>query len=154
MGCLYQTSIFFQMASLQSLYISLQSGEGFSVNADQKTFAGRGFAVGGTEVPSLVEDNDNLSFNRFSAAMQNMASKMLDPDTQVIGGWVDEGKAYIEVSDVVRSKYVALELAKHRNEIAVYDFQAQAEVRNPHFVSGVSTTKVSVPARQTETQTA
>jgi hypothetical protein len=142
------------MASLQSLYMALQAGEGFSVTTDQKTFTGRGFAVGGTEVPSLVVENDSLSFNQFSAAMQNMASKMLDPDTQVLGGWVDEGKAYIEVSDVVRSKYVALELAKSRNEIAIFDFHRKEEIRNPDFVSGVTTTKVQVPARQTEKQTA
>lgn len=138
------------MASLQSLYMALQDGEGFSVNADQKTFTGRGYAVGGTEVPSLVVENDSLSFNKFCLAMTSMASEMLDPDTQVIGGWVDEGKAYIEVSDVVRSKYVALELATSRNEIAVYDFQAQAEVRNPHFISGVTTTKVKVSRKQTQ----
>lgn len=138
------------MASLQSLYMALQTGEGFSVNADQKTFTGRGYAVGGTEVPSLVEDNGSLSFNRFSASMQDMASKMLDPDTQVIGGWVDEGKAYIEVSDVVRSKYVALELATSRNEIAIYDFQNQKEIRNPKYVSGVTTTKVNVSRKQTQ----
>jgi phosphoribosylformylglycinamidine (FGAM) synthase PurS component len=138
------------MASLQSLYMALQDGEGFSVTTDQKTFTGRGYAVGGTEVPSLVEDNESLSFNKFCLAMTSMASEMLDPDTQVIGGWVDEGKAYIEVSDVVRSKYVALELAKHRNEIAVYDFQAQAEVRNPDFISGVTTTEVKVSRKQTQ----
>ena len=130
--------------------MALQDGEGFSVNADQKTFTGRGYAVGGTEVPSLVVENDSLSFNKFCLAMTSMASEMLDPDTQVIGGWVDEGKAYIEVSDVVRSKYVALELATSRNEIAVYDFQAQAEVRNPHFISGVTTTKVKVSRKQTQ----
>tara|TARA_E500000318_G_C3521924_1_gene196772 strand:+ start:625 stop:1023 length:399 start_codon:yes stop_codon:yes gene_type:complete len=130
--------------------MALQTGEGFSVNADQKTFTGRGYAVGGTEVPSLVEDNGSLSFNRFSASMQDMASKMLDPDTQVIGGWVDEGKAYIEVSDVVRSKYVALELATSRNEIAIYDFQNQKEIRNPKYVSGVTTTKVNVSRKQTQ----
>ena len=49
---------------------------------------------------------------------------------------------------MVRSKYVALELAKARNEIAIYDFQTKSEVRNPDFVSGVTTTKVSV-ARET-----
>ena len=130
--------------------MALQDGEGFSVTTDQKTFTGRGYAVGGTEVPSLVEDNESLSFNKFCLAMTSMASEMLDPDTQVIGGWVDEGKAYIEVSDVVRSKYVALELAKHRNEIAVYDFQAQAEVRNPDFISGVTTTEVKVSRKQTQ----
>ena len=138
------------MASLQSLYMALQAGEGFSVNADQKTFVGRGFAVGGTEVPSLVVENDSLSFNQFSAAMQNMASKMLDPDTQVLGGWVDEGKAYIEVSDIVRSKYVALELAAARNEIAIFDFHRKEEIRNPKYVSGVTTTEVNVSRKQTQ----
>ena len=77
-----------------------------------------------------------------------MASEMLDPDTQVIGGWVDAGMAFIEVSDVVRSKYVALELAEYRNERAIYDFNTQSEVRNPSFISGTATKQVSV-ARET-----
>ena len=124
--------------------MALQAGEGFSVNTDQKTYQGRGYAVGGTEVPSLVVENDGLSFNQFSAAMQNMASKMLDADTQVIGGWVDAGMAFIEVSDVVRSKYVALELAEYRNERAIYDFNTQSEVRNPNFISGTASAKVKV----------
>ena len=137
------------MASLQSLYMALQAGEGFSVNTDQKTFAGRGYAVGGTSILPLIEDNYNLSFNKFADAVKTMASLIHDTDTQVIGGWIgDDGKAYVEVSDVVRSKYVALELAKARNEIAIYDFQTKSEVRNPDFVSGVTTTKVSV-ARET-----
>ena len=130
--------------------MALQAGEGFSVNADQKTFQGRGYAVGGTEVPSLVVENDGLSFNQFSAAMQNMASKMLDRDTQVLGGWVDAGMAFIEVSDVVRSKCVALELAEHRNEIAIYDFNTHSEIRNPKYVSGVTTTEVNVSRKQTQ----
>ena len=130
--------------------MALQAGEGFSVNADQRTFTGRGFAVGGTEVPSLVIENDNLSFNTFSAAMQNMASKMLDPETQVLGGWVEAGMAFIEVSDVVRSHYVAMELAAARNEIAIYDFQEQKEIRNPKYVSGVTTTEVNVSRKQTQ----
>jgi len=32
------------------------------------------------------------------------------------------GMAYIEISDVVKSKQVALELAKARGEKAIYDF--------------------------------
>ena len=102
------------------------------------------------EVPSLVVENDSLSFNQFSAAMQNMASKMLDRDTQVLGGWVDAGMAFIEVSDVVRSKCVALELAEHRNEIAIYDFNTHSEIRNPKYVSGVTTTEVNVSIVQTQ----
>ena len=125
--------------------MALQTGEGFSVNADQKTFTGRGYAVGGTEVPSLVCSNEHLSFNHFARAMESMASEMYDPETQVLGGWVDEaGQVYVEVSDVVRSHYVAMELAKARNEIAIFDFYEKKEIRNPHYISGVTTTKVNV----------
>jgi hypothetical protein len=63
---------------------------------------------------------------------------------------VDEGKAYIEVSDVVRSKYVALELAAARNEIAIFDFHRKEEIRNPKYVSGVTTTEVNVSRKQTQ----
>ena len=130
--------------------MALQDGEGFSVTTDQKTFTGRGYAVGGTEVPSLVVENDSLSFNKFCLAMTSMASEMLDHDTQVIGGWVDAGMAFIEVSDVVRSKYVALELAKHRNERAIYDFNTKSEVRNPDFISGTAAKQVNVSRQQTQ----
>ena len=129
--------------------MALQTGEGFSVNADQKTFTGRGYAVGGTEVPSLVCSNEHLSFNHFARAMESMAAEMHDPETQVLGGWVDEaGQVYVEVSDVVRSHYVAMELAAARNEIAIYDFNTQSEIRNPKYVSGVTTTEVNVSRKQ------
>jgi len=131
--------------------MALQDGEGFSVTTDQKTFTGRGYAVGGTEVPSLVVENDSLSFNKFCLAMTSMASEMHDPDTQVIGGWVDAGMAFIEVSDVVRSKYVALELAAARNEIAIFDFYKKEEIRNPKYVSGTTTTKVNVSRETAKT---
>ena len=140
------------MASLQSLYMALQSGEGFSVNADHQTFKGRGYAVGGTEVLPLIEDNYNLSFNKFADAVKTMTTCMYDADTQVIGGWIgDDGKAYVEVSDVVRSHYVAMELAKARNEIAIFDFQEQKEIRNPHYISGVTTKQVNVSRETAKT---
>ena len=132
--------------------MALQSGEGFSVNADHQTFKGRGYAVGGTEVLPLIEDNYNLSFNKFADAVKTMASLIHDTDTQVIGGWIgDDGKAYVEVSDVVRSHYVAMELAKARNEIAIFDFQEQKEIRNPHYISGVTTKQVNVSRETAKT---
>ena len=84
--------------------------------------------------------------------MESMASEMHDPETQVLGGWVDDdGQVYVEVSDVVRSHYVAMELAKARNEIAIFDFHEQKEIRNPHYISGVTTTKVNVSRETAKT---
>ena len=46
--------------------------------------------------------------------------------------------AFIEVSDVVRSKCVALELAEYRNERAIYDFNTQSEVRTTLASSAIA----------------
>ena len=105
----------------------LQSGEGFSVRPvgpdSLRTYTGDGYAVGGAEDFKPFEtDNESLSFIRFDKIMNGLVTSALDRGTQVIGGWVDEGRVYLELSDIVRSKSVALELAKVRKEKAIYDF--------------------------------
>ena len=116
------------MASLQSLYMALQDGEGFSVNADLLTYAGKdGYAVGGSVLGGVFSLlNDDLSFRTFNREMNRLQTLCTEP-TQVIGAWVDvvqdpRGMAYIEISDVVKSKQIALELARARGEKAIYDF--------------------------------
>ena len=93
---------------------------------------------GATESVECV-DNNLLSFNTFREIMelkiefiekQERYFRNVDPIgkyQQVIGAWVDvvkdpRGMAYIEISDVVKSKKMALELAKARGEKAIYDF--------------------------------
>ena len=116
--------------TIKSLYFLVQESEGFSVRGeDLLTYAGKdGYAVGGA-VPAVGVFkclNDDLSFRIFNREIKNFQSVMTEP-TQVIGAWVDlvddpRGVAYIEISDVVTSKQVALELAKARGEKAIYDF--------------------------------
>lgn len=115
--------------TIKSLYFLVQESEGFSVNADLLTFAGKdGYAVGGAVKAVGVFKclNDDLSFRVFNREIKNFQSLVTEP-TQVIGAWVDvvddpRGVAYIEISDVVKSKQVAIELARARGEKAIYDF--------------------------------
>ena len=112
--------------TIKSLYFLVQESEGFSVRAnDLLTYAAKeGYAVGGAEpaVGVYKYKNEELSFNRFNETMANLQRVSSDA-TQVIGAWVDDdGIAYLELSDVVRSKQVALELARARGEKAIYDF--------------------------------
>jgi hypothetical protein len=65
--------------------------------------------------------NEILSFNVFKAEMERLSANSIDA-SQVIGGWVDEGIVYLEVSDIIKSFPVALELAEARGEKAIYDF--------------------------------
>lgn len=113
--------------TIKSLYFLVQEGKGFSVRADLLTYVGDGYAVGGS-VPAVgvyKYKNDELSFNRFNETMMNLQRVSSDA-TQVIGAWVDaDGIAYLEISDVVRSKQVALELARYRGEKAIYGFANQ-----------------------------
>ena len=114
--------------TIKSLYHLVQESEGFSVRADGlSAYAGDGYSVGGAvEGAVFKRKNDDLSFRIFNMEMNRLQSLATDP-TQVIGGWVDvvedpAGVAYIEISDVVKSKSVAIELAKARGEKAIYDF--------------------------------
>ena len=114
--------------TIKSLYFLVQESEGFSVNADLLTYAGKdGYAVGGSVLHGVFSLlNDDLSFRTFNREMNRLQTLCTEP-TQVIGAWVDvvqdpRGMAYIEISDVVKSKHVALELAKARGEKAIYDF--------------------------------
>ena len=116
--------------TIKSLYFLVQESEGFSVRGeDLLTYAGKeGYAVGGAEpaVGVFKCKNDDLSFRTFNREINRLQSVVTEP-TQVIGAWVDvvedpKGVAYLELSDVVRSKQVALELARARGEKAIYDF--------------------------------
>jgi len=112
--------------TIKSLYFLVQESEGFSVRAnDLLTYAAKeGYAVGGAEpaVGVFKCKNDDLSFRIFNREINRLQSVVTEP-AQVIGAWVDAyGIAYLELSDVVKSKQVALELARARGEKAIYDF--------------------------------
>ncbi len=113
--------------TIKSLYFLVQEGEGFSVRGnDLLTYAAKeGYAVGGAEPAVGVFKclNDDLSFRIFNREMNRLLSVVTHPN-QVIGAWVDDpkGVVYLELSDVVRSKKVAIELAQARGEKAIFDF--------------------------------
>ena len=116
--------------TIKTLYFLVQESEGFSVRGnDLLTYAAKeGYAVGGAEPAVRVFKclNDDLSFRIFNREINRLQSVVTDPN-QVIGAWVDvvddpKGVAYLELSDVVSSKRVAIELAQARGEKAIYDF--------------------------------
>jgi hypothetical protein len=121
---------------LHKLYLTLQTGEGFSVRKDLLTYKrNTGYAVGGAVLGGCYEtDNESLSFIAFEQMMDNCRKAITDADHQVIGGWVDDhGTAFVEVSDVVQSIGVAMQLAELRNERAIYSFEDGKSIDNPKF---------------------
>ena len=115
--------------TIKSLYHLVQEGEGFGVRGnDLLTYAAKeGYAVGGAVLHGVFSLlNDDLSFRVFNREINRLQSVVTDPN-QVIGAWVDvvddpKGVVYLEISDVVKSKQIAIELAQARGEKAIYDF--------------------------------
>ena len=126
---------------LHKLYLTLQTGEGFSVRKDFMTYKrNTGYAVGGA-VPGAVYEtaNESLSFIAFEEMMDTLRKSITDEDHQIIGAWVDDhGTAFIEVSDVVQSIGVAMQLAEMRNEKAIYSFEDGKSIDNPKFILELS----------------
>lgn len=122
------------MASTKSLYHLIQVGEGFSVRPCGLTYVGKGYAVGGAADCKLFKcANEALSFISFEKEFKKLQASSYD-EHQVIGGWIDdEGFLYLELSDVVKSHYVAMELATARNEKAIYDFDNAKSIEVPRF---------------------
>jgi hypothetical protein len=117
------------------MYHLIQSGEGFSVNPCGLTsYNGNGYAVGGAADCKLFKcSNDILSFIAFKQELEKLQASSHDLH-QVIGGWVDDhGVVHLELSDVIRSHYVAMELATARKEKAIYDFAKAKQIDVPRF---------------------
>jgi hypothetical protein len=116
-------------------YLSVQSGNGFSVDKDLNDFlpTREAYAVGGASDSCECVYNDDLSFNKFREIMELKIEFMkAQPDTatQVIGAWVNwGGDAFIEVSDIVFDRAEAIALGVERGEQAIWDFSNNCEIK-------------------------
>ena len=116
-------------------YLSVQSGNGFSVDKDLNDFlpTGEAYAVGGATDSVEMVDNNLLSFNAFRDIMElnvEFMERQPDTTTQVIGAWVnDEGYTFIEVSDIVFDRAEAIALGVERGEQAIWDFSNNCEIK-------------------------
>lgn len=119
------------MNNLQKIYLTLQEGEGFSVNSDFSVYTGGGYAVGGYS-NVFKSYNETISYIVFKRIMDEFAEMLISQDEKnvVIGGWVDDdGMTYVEVSNIVYDLEVAILLAEIRGELAIFDFDNLKEIR-------------------------
>ena len=118
------------MTKLQELYFTIQGRDGFSVKHDLSTYEGGGYAVGGAS-DCHEPLADFLSFNRFAEIMADFCEQTRGKASRLlIGGWVDkQGRAYLELSDIVQNRAEAIGLGKDRDEKAIYDLWNNEEIK-------------------------
>ena len=84
-----------------------------------------GYVVGG-EVKALTIDNSNPRWWKIT-----MIERWLDKlpiGQRLVGSWVDGNTLYVDAVRIVKDEAVAINLAKQRGEVAIYD------VRNQHSI--------------------
>jgi hypothetical protein len=86
----------------------------------------------------VLNPNQNVIQGLQKAVAQN--KDLLGQEGMMLGGWKDPdtGKHYLEVSHVTPSKEEALDLAKQRNEKAIFDLGTFENVPNPHYKEPLS----------------
>ena len=118
------------MEKLKELYFKIQDWDGFSVKHDLSTYEGGGYAVGGA---SKCHEPlaDCLSFNQFVDIMADLVALTRGKASRLlIGGWVDDnGRAYLELSDIVQDRAEAIALGEERGEKAIYGLGNNEEIK-------------------------
>ena len=56
------------------------------------------------------------------------AQKLMDNPSLCLGTWINEGSAYLDLSENIQSRDKALELGRERNQIAIFNLETFEEV--------------------------
>jgi len=99
--------------------LTLLKGGGFSESLAGKSPDG-GFMVAvsaDTEMKKPIEDMTRLDILRYIVRH----AKLLNKPSAFLGGWLDEGYGYLDVSINVEDKAEALAMAKANKQLAIYD---------------------------------
>lgn len=103
---------------------------GITVKPNLTPYQGQGYAVAVAKRFERIIDlsgdaghlqgtfNQALTELRFAAASRGA----------YIGAWIDQGKLYLDLSEVVESRTKAIELGLKRGQLGVYSFQAMETI--------------------------
>lgn len=125
------------MTPAEILYEAAARGDGASVGLDDGMAVAPGqplYFVGGAtdewgdQVPSIKVPVEHWSLGAAMVAWDVLSQRSASVD-QVVGVWVDDGVVYVDLSDAIMGRGLALALAERRGELAIWDNLRGEEVR-------------------------
>ena len=106
--------------------------EGFSVSLHSGDTPKQGYMVAQTDhthvFPETVLDDRKALTTAIDEMLMSERSAFEDRDTY-LGGWVHDGKLWLEPSDNITNKATAVREAAQRNQIAIWDVNNGAEIQ-------------------------
>lgn len=107
------------MLSLASLYKKLKENKGFTIDKELTEYNGNGYAVAlqGKETQVLETD---LDLDHFADLVVRYMERL--EKNQKLGCWIDSGKVYFDVSEVIDDLSKAIKTGIERKQIGIFDF--------------------------------
>ena len=104
---------------------------GFTVNTQAEFYdigKTKGYSVGGQGTERSLSLNDWNDYKKRNKAIEDFLKENVnvfyaDPDHACLGGWVDNGKVYLDVSRVYKNKRQATRAAMKTDQDAIFDFK-------------------------------
>ncbi|MFG1667626.1 hypothetical protein [Streptomyces sp. Y7] len=115
-------------SDLIELYDAVFTRGGFTVrfNADGKlSRAVSGFAVSATDEQWSIPVD--VSFADFATSVERLHTQY--PTANAMGGWVDDGRLYLDPVEIIEDRSRAESLGRLRRQVAIYDLSTSEEIR-------------------------
>jgi sulfite reductase beta subunit-like hemoprotein len=107
--------------------------KGFTLNLSDGTKPKTGYAVAiNKSYEKRIDKEDNIPLSLIlKVYLTTMKAKLGTLDNKSLGGWVDteSGIVYLALSEVTESLEDALNKAKDRQQLAIWDFNNKSEIR-------------------------
>lgn len=118
------------MATIQEFNKRLltQGGATFNLNTGQiDCDKGYGVSLEEHEQVFLKDEYTEEDLKKF--LLKNVG--LLYDDDIEVGGWIEEGKVYLDLTEVIEDKSEAITKAVNRNQLAIFDFEKKEVIELP-----------------------
>lgn len=95
---------------------------GITVDRAGKEYKGAGYAVAVSKDTEIVIREELFSSDMLDRVFKLYAHN-LQRDNVYLGIWKDNGKVYLDLSEVIQDKEQAIEAGKQRKQIAIFSFE-------------------------------
>jgi hypothetical protein len=103
-----------------TLLKAIKKNGGFTLDSKGNFYTGKGYAV------ATIGNEKRFTANRLNlfnlAELIKEYRKKLTSDNLMIGAWLDGGKVFFDISEIVQDKDQAIQLGKERKQLAIFNF--------------------------------
>jgi hypothetical protein len=106
---------------MQDIYNKIIQNGGITISKDLQEYTGIGYAVAVSKETEIIISESQFIPDYITKVLAQYDA-YLNNDRVYLGVWKDQGKVYFDISEVIDDKTQAIEIAKKRDQLAIFDF--------------------------------